>query len=309
MAKNPTKPTIAQRTVDEEGFVYTFDQNERHCWDIQSRERVVLVKDLRRNGPHLHMGQLGWTLPESTDGYKEIDVIFDTGQRLRVFTYALRRVLKEKSAAISEAIKSQYRNTRFDADPAVAEMCRIKWASDMYGEFLSLDEMCVAGEGDEEVYAYTYPSLRELAAHRGEELYPVKIGYTRDCDAGSLGRIRQQIVEKASYPEKPILLLVQLTWDGRKLETLIHQSLRKLERRSVASLGKEWYNTSKEELLSTLKECPAPPLQQGRAAKGADETLEDGFGDILSRGGSIEFSMDGACVRMSIKDPEDEKQG
>lgn len=256
------------------------------------------------------MGQLGWTIPETTDGYKETDVHFDTGQRLRVFTYALRRVLEDKAVDISESLKAQYRNTRFDADPTVAEMCRIKWASDMYGAFLSLDEMCIAGEGDEEVYAYTYPSLRELATHRGEEQYPVKIGYTTECDAGSLGRIRQQTTEKAGYPEKPILLLVQQTWDGRKLETLIHQSLQKLNRRSVESLGREWYRSNKNELFKILQECPSPPLPEGRAAKGAHETLEDGFRDILSRGGSIECSMDsGACIRMSIKEPDEENQG
>lgn len=300
---------VSEQTTDE-GYIHTFDKNGRSCWDNMAPARVVLVKDLRRYGKNLHIGQLGWTVPGTTDGYKAVDVEFDTRQRLSVRlahgVSPIERVVPEKAKEISQALIQKYRNTRFDADCDVAEKCRQEWIQQSYGEYISLRELTMSGEGDQELYAFTFPSLRELARFKDEEHYPVKIGYSKESDAGALGRIRQQIIEAAAYPERPVLLHVQRTWDGRDLEKQVHRKLRELGRKVVHSLGREWFVTSKPELLEILQRCTHPERPIGRPVQGADETLEEGISGLLAQGATVEFGMDpgSACVRMSVKPAE-----
>ena len=85
-------PKVAQRDIVD-GYVYIFDANGRLCLDIDNRERTVLVHDLRAYGAELHIGVLGWTVPETTDGYTFADVVFDTGHCLRLKRYAFERAL------------------------------------------------------------------------------------------------------------------------------------------------------------------------------------------------------------------------
>lgn len=296
---------VASQVITDEGYIRTFDKNDRPCYDGTLRTRVVLVHDLRVYGKGLHIGQLGWTAPETTDGYKAVRVEFPDGQRLLIRTFAMERVVPERAEEISQVLIRKYRNTRFDADAILAERCRQQWIDDYYGKYVSLAEMTTDGEGDQELYAFTFPSLRELADLRGDKQYPVKIGYAKSADAGAIGRIRQQITERAAYPEKPLLLHVQRTWDGRNLETQVHRSLRTLNRKVVHSLGKEWFLTSKDELLGILQTCSRASRNADCAVSGTDETLEEGVTGLLAQGATIEFGMDpeSACVRMSIKRP------
>jgi hypothetical protein len=179
---------IVKREVDEGGYVRCYDQNDRLCWDMTQRERVVLVEDLRRYASGLHVGQLGWTLPETCDGYKRVDVQFDNGVRLSVLTYGLERVLPERAQGISEEIIARSRDTMHDADTPVAEKKRAEQVRSTYGEYVDAEDVQRMGNGQEELYAFTFPSLKELAELKGEELYPVKIGYTRDS-AGAVARV------------------------------------------------------------------------------------------------------------------------
>jgi hypothetical protein len=299
---------VASQLITDEGYVQTFDKNGRACWDGTAAARVVVVRDLRRYGKELHIGQLGWTIPGTTDGYKATDVDFDTGQRLSVRlpfgVSPIERVVPERAEEISRILINKYRNTRFDADCVVAERCRQEWIHQNYGEYISLTEMTMSGDGDQELYAFTFPSLRELASFKGKEQYPVKIGYSKESDAGALGRVRQQITETAAYPERPVLLHVQRTWDGRDLEKQVHRNLWELDRKVVHSLGAEWFLTSKPELLEILQRCSPAPYKVGRPVSGTDETLEEGISGLLAQGATVEFGMDpgSACVRMSIKE-------
>lgn len=314
--KNRFDGVVASQVITEEGYVHTFDKNERDCWDNTIAVRVVLVKDLRSYGKELHIGQLGWSIPGTTDGYKAIEVEFDTGQRLFVRlpfgVSPIVQIVPERANEILEALIDKHRNTRFDADCVVAEKCRQQWIDENYGKYISLTEMTLSGEGDQELYAFTFPSLRELATCKGEDKYPVKIGFSKESDAGALGRIRQQITEAAAYPEQPVLLHVHRTWDGRNIEKQVHQKLRELDRKVEHSLGKEWFLTSKSELIDILRDCTPAPRQLDRPVQGADETLEEGIQGLLSQGETVEFGMDpgSACVRMSIKpaQPKVEKE-
>jgi len=194
---------IVERHVDETGRVRCYDQNGRLCWDMTSRERVVLVEDLRRYAPGLHVGQLGWTVPDTCDGYKWVEVEFDNGVRLPVLTYGLERVLPERAQSISDEVIAKNRGTMHDADPVVTEQQRTQHVYSTYSAYVAAGNVLRLGSGPEELYAFTFPSLRELAALKGEEFYPIKVGYTRDS-AGAIARVAQMMNwprDDSSLPE------------------------------------------------------------------------------------------------------------
>jgi hypothetical protein len=269
---------IVNREVDEDGRVYCYDKNERLCWDMNQPERVVLVEDLRCYAAGLHVGQLGWTVPETCDGYKWVDVQFDNGVRLPILTFGLERVLPEKAQSISEEMIAANRGTMHDADPVVAEEQRVQHVRSCYSPFVDAEETFRIGAGPEELYAFTFPSLRELAQLKGNDFFPVKVGYTR-AGSGCVARIASMMnlspdacvelplgmqalatvgegmgesawVERAGYPEKAELLLVCATDDGRSLEVAVHRELRGMDRHVKSAVGKEWFNTNAKELKS-----------------------------------------------------------
>ncbi|MCA9252041.1 MAG: GIY-YIG nuclease family protein [Phycisphaerae bacterium] len=310
MAKKPKPlPKVATREIVD-GYLHAYDADGRLCLDIEKRERIVLVHDLRTYGDDLHIGALGWTIPETTDGYTFADVIFDAGQKLRLNRYAFERVTVESAKVAADRLIKNNRNTRFDADPVVAASRRGDWVAKYYGEYLTLSETIVKGIGDQELYAFTFPSLIELATARGDERYPVKVGFSKNSSDGALGRIRSQILEKAGFPEKPNVLLVFRTWDGRQLETQVHKRLRSLGRKISASLGREWFMTSIGELLQMIDQCDLADLPPDRAITGADETVEEGFAGLMADGASIEMGMvpGQAAVSISIRYPSDKAE-
>ena len=260
-------PKIVERE-NNDGFLITYDCNGRLCFDLENPERIVLIRDLRTYGDGLHIGALGWTIPETSDGYKFSDVLFDTGQKLRLSRYAFNRIEVEYEKKIERELISQHRNTRFDADPHVAASCKQAWIKQYYSEYLTLSETVIDGTGDQELYAFTFPSLIELSTLKSNELYPIKIGFSKDQSDGAIHRIRSQILEKAGYPEKPTVLLMFRTWDARHLETQVHKQLRLLERKVLNSLGSEWFVTSTAELLKIIKECNLANLPADRVIHG-----------------------------------------
>jgi glycerophosphoryl diester phosphodiesterase len=306
-AKQKTLPRIA-RTVIQEGYLFTFDSDGRMCLDCTNRERVVLLHDLRVYGPDLHIGALGWTIPTTTDGYSVVDVEFDTGQRLRVKRYAFERITAETQEATVSKLLSNYQNTRFDADSKVAERCREEWIAKVYSPILLLNKTVRSGVGDQEVYAFTFPSLKELAQLRGDAYYPVKIGYTRDSWEGAYGRIKSQIFEKAAYPEKPEVLCIWRTWDGRHLETQVHRKLRALNRKIPTSLGAEWFLSSIEELVEVIAKCNFAELPPDRVVVGAGETIAEGFAELMAEGATIEMANKGGAISIGIRNPANDER-
>lgn len=246
--KNRFDGIVVKREADSEGIVHAYDKNDRACWSGDQRERVVLTQDLRKYAPGLHIGQLGWTVLGTTDAYKWIDVLFDNGVQLPILVYGIERVVPERANAIAADMVRKNRNTRFDADPVVAERCYREWIKREHAAWVNCDQTAELGTGPEEVYAFTFPSLQELAQLKQSSHYPVKIGYSGNQDAGAIQRIRGQIFEAAAFPERPTLLLIYRTWDGRALETLVHAELKRRDRKLATAPGVEWFTTNKSEV-------------------------------------------------------------
>ena len=246
---------IVKRDVDPDGYVFAYDKNDRSCWDNETAERVILSEDLRKYGEGLHKGQLGWTVPGSSDGYKWVEVHFDSGPCIPVLTYGLDRVVPEKADAISKSVIASFRGTRFDADASVAEVERQKFIRDEFSSHMDFSDLNESGDGTQEVYAYTFPSLVELAYLKNQQIYPVKIGYTAEKDIGAFSRIRSQIFENAAFPEKVKLLCVFRCDNGRQIETKIHRTLRESDRHLTTAIGREWFLTNAEEVVQLVDAC------------------------------------------------------
>lgn len=239
---------IVSRSTDPDGYVHAYDKNDRLCWDSENAERVVLTEDLRKYGRGLHRGQLGWTVPGSTDGYKWVDVQFDSGPCIAVLTFGLERVSPVKAEAISQAVIEYCRGTRFDADETTAEAKRDEWIREEFGTHIDSDDLVQMGDGPQEVYAYSFPSLVELAHFKRQKYYPIKIGYTADKDIGTFNRVRSQIFENAAYPERVKLLFIFRCKDGRAVEVEVHRQLRTADRRVESAVGREWFLSNAEEI-------------------------------------------------------------
>ena len=237
--------------------------SDRECWYAVNPERVVLLDDLRRYAEGLHIGQLGWTVPASTDGYKWVDVRFDNGPCLPILTFGFQRGLPEKAETISRKLIEANRNTRFDADEIVAERCRQEWIRAEFSPFIDIEGFVELGTGIEELYAFTFPSLMLLAEMRNETRFPVKVGYTGKSETGSLGRIRQLMGELAAYPEKARVLIVHRTDAGRKFESKVHRELRNRGKKLTTAMGKEWFRTNTEELIEICNSVAASLLKNG----------------------------------------------
>ncbi len=300
--KNTFDGIVVKRVVDDDGFVHAYDKNDRLCWSGDQPERVVLMNDLRMYASGLHIGQLGWTVPATTDSYKWIDVVFDNGMQLPILVYGIERVIPERAAAIAADILKKNRNTRFDADSVVAERCKREWIKKEHAAWVDADHMVEMGNGYEEVYAFTFPSLQELAGLKGATHYPVKIGYTADKDVGAIQRIRGQIIEAAAFPERPTLLLVCRTWDGRALEVLVHAELRRRDRKLSTAPGIEWFMTNEREVAELCQQFgPDVPQPSGKPLSGASP----GLSDLVAAGAQVEFVQypNSACVGIRITEP------
>ena len=292
---------IVKREVDAEGFVHSYDKNGRSCWSGDQPERVVLTQDLRKYASGLYIGQLGWTVPGTTDSYKWIDVTFDNGVQLPILLYGIERVIPERAAAIAADILSKNRNSRFDADPVVAERCYREWIKKEHGAWVDTDQTAESGNGHEELYAFTFPSLQELARLKGIAHYPVKIGYSGNQDAGAVQRIRGQILEVAAFPERPRLLLIYRTWDGRGLEAMVHAELRRRSRELATAPGIEWFVTNEGEITELCSQFgPAVAKPISKPISGASP----GLSDVVAAGAQVELVPypDSACVGIRIAD-------
>jgi hypothetical protein len=98
------------------------------------------------------------------------------------------------------------------------------------------------GTGSESVYAYFYPTYKEISELKGQTFWPIKIGRT---DVG-LSRVQEQ--SRTSLPEHPIIAIEIRTYDSRSLECAIHSHLKYAGRRIDDAPGSEWYMTSPQEI-------------------------------------------------------------
>ena len=66
------------------------------------------------------------------------------------------------------------------------------------------DDVLELHEGPEQVYAFSFASLRRLAEIDGHADYPIKVGYTAS-EIGAIARVRGLMGEMAGFPERPQL--------------------------------------------------------------------------------------------------------
>ena len=301
--KNKFDGIVVKRDVDDEGFVHAYDKNDRACWGGDQPERVVLTEDFRKSASGLHIGQLGWTVPATTDSYKWLDVVFDNGVQLPILVFAIERVIPERATAIAADMLKKHRNTRFDADPVVAERCYREWIKQEHAGWVDTDHTTEFGNGPAEVYAFTSPSLQELAQLKSAAHYPVKIGYSANQDAGVVQRIRGQMIEAAAFPERPALLLVCRTWDGRALELLVHAELRRRDRKLASAPGIEWFMTNQREVAELCRQLgPNVHKPTSKPLSGASP----GLSDLVADGAEVELVRypNSACVGVRITEPK-----
>jgi hypothetical protein len=130
-----------------------------------------------------------------------------------------------------DAEVTQYiQNPTLETEPGITEgdaLAEISHAVDT-------SDVVKLGEGPKVVYAYGY----KCAPDR------LKIGFT---EGDAVQRIAGQI--STSTPDKPVLFLEIKTHDCGSLEKAIHATLA-YRGRKIEGGGKEWFKTSREELVS-----------------------------------------------------------
>ena len=110
------------------------------------------------------------------------------------------------------------------------------------------------GSGEQIVYCYTFPSYIELAALKGEDRMPMKIGKT---SSSCLDRVSFQC--GVSNPEQPVIPLAIRVENATAYERAIHRILIIWNRWIDDAPGTEWFKTSKNEIISVVRFLDNPP--------------------------------------------------
>lgn len=121
------------------------------------------------------------------------------------------------------------------------------------------------GNGEQVVYCYTFPSYIELAALKGEERMPMKIGKT---SSSCLDRVSLQC--GVSNPEQPVVPLAIRVENATAYERAIHRVLIIWNRWIDDAPGTEWFMTSKSEILSVVRFLDNPPNSDAPSNNGVE---------------------------------------
>ena len=103
----------------------------------------------------------------------------------------------------------------------------------------------VLGSGGGAVYVYYFDIYKKLANLEEEVSWPCKVGMT---DRDAISRVISQA--GTAYPELPHIALVLKTDTPRELETALHAALKFKKRHMTDAPGKEWFQTTPEEVES-----------------------------------------------------------
>ena len=101
------------------------------------------------------------------------------------------------------------------------------------------------GSGSGAVYVYYFDIYRKLANLENKARWPCKVGMT---DRDAISRVISQA--GTAYPELPHVALVLKTDTPRELEAALHAALKFKKRHMTAAPGKEWFQTTPEEVES-----------------------------------------------------------
>ena len=101
--------------------------------------------------------------------------------------------------------------------------------------------------GPESVYVYYYPAYKKLAKLQGKSSWPCKIGRT-------VGRVSERVIgQGTALPERPSLAIVWKTDRSEVGEQVLHNILQSYGQDIPEAPGKEWFNTTPEEILETIR--------------------------------------------------------
>lgn len=255
-AKKDYDGKIVRRVVADDGIINTFDKHGRRCFDNTKRERVVLNADLRETCWDCYPGVLGWTMPSDLDPYMWVWVQFDNGERAKVRTTQIDYVEKQRATAVAERIIEAKRGTSADASPAQAYANKIaRWKRD-WAKHIDFERTIDRGRGGEEVFAFTFPSLRRLAELEDREAFPIKITHAIGFgDYGAIAVIGGLMQEGTGFPERAELLLTWRTDKAIELESIIVGELDARQRRITAAANSDWHESNVPELLTLFEDA------------------------------------------------------
>lgn len=114
------------------------------------------------------------------------------------------------------------------------------------------------GKGAVSVYVFYYDSYKKLAEIAGKTTWPCKIGRTdRDPVTRAFGQ------SGTSYPEFPHIALIINCDDSAVLEKALHSVLQLQGKWIDNAPGKEWFDTSPEEVEALYRSLKAPRKKKG----------------------------------------------
>lgn len=99
------------------------------------------------------------------------------------------------------------------------------------------------------VYFYYFSTYKELSVFKKEKYFPIKIGKSQHEPQF---RINDQI--GTAMPEKPIIFMEVKTNDCSNLERNIHSFLALSDKKHNKSVGKEWFVSNEEDLISLINQ-------------------------------------------------------
>lgn len=98
------------------------------------------------------------------------------------------------------------------------------------------------------MYFYYFPAYKELASHKNEKTFPIKIGKSK---SEPKNRVNEQ--SGTALPEKPYLFMEVKTVDCSSLEQNIHSLLNLKGVKSTLAVGNEGFITNEDSLLLILE--------------------------------------------------------
>jgi len=129
----------------------------------------------------------------------------------------------------------------------------LRHVSERWEAFVEI-RCAVLGNGQHVVYAYTFCALEDAASLSGDDVYPVKVGWTsvyeeaESAPQAAASRISCQV----AFPEAVRVLALLACPHGRAAEMRLHRQLRP---RHISCIAKEWFATNGEEIRHLMKEC------------------------------------------------------
>ena len=169
---------------------------------------------------------------------KKLRLVEEEQRRAKEYAHLRRMALERQRQEIANATKPV--NKRWESRKGVES-----------------SEVITYGTGSKYVYCYSFPSTLKIAELTGSVRYNIKVGM---ASRHPIGRIQEQIsASKTAMSEPAVVLLVFQTDDCADLEKWMHKHLD----RSPEALGREWFVSNPEQLLTLFRRYVALRIPVG----------------------------------------------